>query len=255
MQKSGCHNQNKYSTIAAIVLLFTLVIGSSGVYAQMFSVKSLPSRYTPPLASVYLSVVPTNFHYKPSGGGVNSQAGVFNFNDPLYRFGLDLSGLELMGTAGWNLGAQNSLNYFAFDIGFNSRYPVFHSRPFTLSLPLALKIEYTRVDDKRTGNVTNDFTQNIGTVGSGLHAGFVLPHRVRISLEGTASYGFSTRSLGQSSGSAWVIENRDRIYFDRVMGQIGIVAGFDYRFTRFNSDGIQFDYGENNAAFILGITF
>jgi len=255
MYKSRYNNQNKFSTIAVVVLLFILFGGASGAYAQMFSVKSLPSKYSPPLATIYLGVVPTDFHYKPSESGIDPQAGVFNFNDPVYRLGIDLAGLELAGTAGWNLGAQNNLNYFAFGIGFNSKYPVFRSQPFTLSLPLALKLEYTRVDDKKSGNITNDFRQNIGTIGSGLNGGFMLPHHIRISLEGTASYGFSTRSLGQSSGSAWIIENRDRIYFDRVMGQIGIVAGFDYRFTRFNSSGIQFDYGENNTAFILGITF
>lgn len=254
MHQSGYEKRNRFRAIT--VLLFLFLFGSvSGVYAQMFSVKSLPHRDTPPMVSAYLSFIPTNFHYKPSGSGQNPQPNAFNFNDPLYRLGIDLAGLEVMGTAGWNLGPQNNLNYFGLDVAFNSKYPVLRTRPFVLSVPLAIKIGYTRVNDKRSNNITNDFRQNNATVGSGLDADFSLPHQIRISLEGTANYGFSTRSLGQSSGSAWIIESRDRIYFDHVLGQIGFVAGIDYRFTRFNSSGVEFDYGERNTGFILGITF
>ncbi len=254
MRKSGYRNYNKWKAIpAAFLILF--IGGFTSVKAQMFSVKSLPQQYGPPMTSAYISVIPTNFQYKPRGSGSNTQTNAFDFNDPLYRLGLDLSGLEINATAGWSLGPLNNLNYFGLEIGFNSKYPVLRTHPFVLSLPLAIKIGYTRVNDKRSSNISNDFRQNNATIGSGLHADFMLPHRIRISLEGTVNYGFSTRSLGQSSGSAWIIDSRNRIYFDRVLGQIGFVAGLDYRYTRFNGSGIEFDYGEKNIGFILGITF
>ena len=254
MRKSGYRNSTTWKAIPVAFLI--LLIGSfTSVKAQMFSVKSLPQRYGPPMASAFVSVVPTNFQYRPSGSGSNPQPNAFDFNDPLYRLGLDLSGLEINATGGWGLGPQNNLNYFGLEIGFNSKYPLLRTHPFVLSLPLTIKIGYTRVNDTRSSNISNDFRQNNATIGSGLHADFTLPHRIRISLEGTANYGFSTRSLGQSSGSAWILESRNRVYFDRVFGQIGFVAGLDYRYTRFNGSGIEFDYIQKTLAFILGITF
>lgn len=254
MRKSGYKNQNKLKTIAALFII-VLFAGVDGVYAQMFSVKSLPPKYSHPLASAYISLIPTNFKYYPQGTGTSAQANEFNFNNPLYRLGVDLSGLDINVTGGWNLGPANNLNYFGLEIGFNSKYPVVRTRPFVLSIPLAIKIGYTRVNNKLSSNISNDFRQNNATVGTGLNANFNLAHRIRISLEGTANYGFSSRSLGLSSGSAWILENRDLIYFDRALGQIGFVAGLDYRYTRFNGSGTEFDYEEKKIGFILGITF
>jgi len=255
MHQHGYRFIKNMRLLTAGLLLTITLCWAPKASAQMFSVKSVSRRYTPPTASAYFSIIPTDFHYKPSGNGTNPKPGEFNFNNPLYRLGIDFSGLELMGTAGWNLGPQNNLNYFGLEVGFNSRYPVFRSKPIMISLPLDIRINYTKVNNKHSADITNDFRQNTGTIGSGWRLDFMFPHHIRLNLEGTANYGFSTRSLGQSSGSAWVFENRDRLYFDRLFGQIGIVTGFDYRFTHFNGDGLQFDYGQQNVGFIVGITF
>ncbi len=246
-------NLKNISIIIVLGWLICLFAGPGAAFAQMFSVKSLPHRETPPSTVAYFALVPSRFHYKPSGAGTNTAPGILNFNAPLYRLGIGFSGLEVTGTAGWNLGEDNSLNYYDLDFAFDMPYPVLRTRSFTLSLPLAFGIELTRVENTRSD--INNFRENTLEAGTGLQAAFRFPRQIRLMLEGTAHYGFSTRAFGQSSGSAWIIENKNRLYFDHVFGQVGIVLGFDYRFTRFNGSGVQFDYGLRNLAFVIGADF
>jgi hypothetical protein len=245
----------KSNVILLLVLggLLSLLSPRAG-RAQMFSVRSLPQQYTVPSSNIFFGVLPTRFHFKPSNTNAVTDPGEFNFTDPVYQLGLDLAGLELSGKAGWNLGAARNLNFYELGMAFKARYPVLQSKPLLLSLPLVFHVRWTRVENKNAPSNT-DFRQNTGTIGSGLNMEVRLPDQVRLLLEGTLHYGFSVRALGQSSGSAWSGEVRSRLFFDRLIEQLGLSLGVDYRYTRFNNGETRYDYGMKNLSFLVGVTF
>ncbi len=219
----------------------------------MFSVRSSNSVKPLPSIGVYLGYQPANFYYKPNGSGTGPVTR-FDFNDPIYRLQLELSGIDIYLAMAGISDQIKHLNYFNIGAHIQGYLRALRTPHFTLQFPVRLQTDYIQVQSKRAVNSSN-MQESSGTIGTGPMISLRLGNMVRFTSNALLNYGFSVRTMGTSSGTIYELANVNRFYFDNVFNNIGLSLGFDYNFKRYNMSGISNDYAFRGYSILLGLTF
>lgn len=247
---------SKLVKFAGLLFFFLIIMGGlNTLRAQMFSVRSPEHRYTPPGVNLYVYFQPTNFRYKPSGVGL-APTSPYNFNNPIYGLEYESGFLNFHLGVGWNLGPGKYLNYFSLGGKLHTELPLVSTRLIDFAIPIVVRINNLRVQNKQQTTETNTFNQNSATIGSGLAFGVVdEKHGLRFKTDFVAGYGFSSRAFGVNSGTLFDFESNTKLYFDRLIGRVGFSIGYSYQYDRFNLPGVTFDYAMSGSRLLLGVTF
>lgn len=217
----------------------------------MFSIQSeqAVSRNIPE-NNVLLGFEPVTFSFQG-----NQTPGDLSFSDPVYRLRAELGGFQGYLGVGYNLGDDNSLNFFNAGAKIDGEIRFAGGRNYFAGIPLILSTDYLQVGFQDTADGTGDFRQSSAMVGLGLSLGVRIAERFRIETQAVPFYGFSVTSFGATGGSRSSLTSQNRIYMDRVFDRIGLTAGFDYRTARYNLDDERFNYDLTSSSFVIGVTF
>lgn len=240
----------KKITLLTAVALFLF---SAQSFAQMFSVQTQPQRITTPTSGISAGVSFMDFGYR-GPGVVQGSSSDFSFNAPLFHGRLDLGSFSVYGIYGRGLGDQDNI-YSELGASLNSGFILLPGAQFNLIIPLALSTEYVLARNRRILNNSDEFRQNNLGIRSGIQMNARLSQRTRFTAQGLAGYAFSITGYGLSSGTANDLQLTNRIYFDRLFGDLGIFAGFDIISRRYRLDDSQFNYHAVYQNLILGVSF
>lgn len=239
--------------LSLLLLLTTGII--SVLKAQMFSIRSAEPQYSPPGINLYAYIQPTHFYYKPAGSGVTPNIR-YDFNNPVYGIAFESGYFTLHLGAGWNLGSGGYINYLAFGGTIHTVLPLVFRRNVNFGIPVALGVENTRIQNKQLATENTTFSQNSGTIGTGLSLGLLdIDKKIRFKTNFIANYGFSARAFGANSGTLFSLTSDTRIYFDHAFGKVGFDIGYSYRYDRYNLPGVTYDYVMNGNRLLLGVSF
>lgn len=238
------------SVVASGLLL--MIFASNG-YAQMFSVQSERERITTPRSAASFGVSFVDFQYRGPAESAGTAAD-YSFSAPLAHLRLDLQGLTLYGIYGRNLGEQSNV-YSEFGAEISGGVVLVPGDAFNVVFPIALATDYVLARNQRIQSTAEEFRQNNLGIKGGLQINARLSPQARFTAEAMTGYSFSITGYGLSSGNAvdWQLNNR--IYFDRLFNQFGIVAGFDLKSRRYNLEENDFNYRTIYQNLVIGITF
>lgn len=235
------------------LLLVTGLLLPLQASAQMFSVQSQPDRITIPESGVSAGISFVDFRYRGPDGLLAANED-YSFSAPLAHVRLDLAAFSVYGIYGRGIGPRDNV-FSELGASINSGFVVLPGTSLNLIIPLSLSTEYVLVRNQRIINNTDEFRQNNFGLKSGLQMNAQLSQRSRFMVEGTGSYAFSITGYGLSSGSATGLELTNRLYFDRIFGQVGILLGFDIETRRYRLEEDRFNYRSVYQNVVLGITF
>ncbi|MCC5925710.1 MAG: hypothetical protein JJU41_04035 [Bacteroidetes bacterium] len=237
----------------SLLLVAYLFVLSSVAEAQMFSVQAQPQRITTPTSGISAGVSFVDFSYRGPAENIGT-SNDFTFSAPLFHGRLDLGGFSVYGIYGRGLGEQDNI-YSELGAALNSGFILVPGSHFNVIIPLALSTEYVLARNRRILNNSDEFRQNNLGIRSGLQINARLSQRTRFTAQGLAGYAFSITGYGLSSGSSTDIQLSNRLYADRLFGQIGLFAGFDIVSRRYRLDDSQFNYRAVHQNLILGVSF
>ncbi len=244
------------------ILLFVFMFVSVPVekaQAQMFSVEKddpVTNRSMIPNNGVYIGLEPAEFIYKGSmDNNTFNNAGAYEFDGSLIRVRFETIGFEAFLGVGGQLTGIDDVGYF--DVGAKAvrGIRIVREKGFGLLLPLQLKTSMNSVTSSQALSGSQQFRQGTFEFGGGMQVRVRLGDKFRFSAEAIPNYGFSFASGGIFGGQIYDLETKSRFYIDRVFGDIGITAGWDYNFKRFDVEENEFDYNLRAFSFLLGITF
>lgn len=240
---------------AFLTLLFALLLLSTKVQAQMFSVGSAPGRVDIPQTAIWLGVEPIDFDY--TGGGLQTpiNEGRFAFSGSVLRLQARFQGLEAFLASGGSLTGIDDISYFDAGIKAGFGLPLVRSRELTIRIPLQIISSITSVSSDRGVVNATQFKQGALVIGAGGFIGVRPSSRVRIEGGFVPHYGFSFATGGTFGGSLGKLEGTFRLFFDRLFGNTGLSLGYNYRFDRFDIDEDEFDYDLKAHTILVGITF
>ena len=247
-------------TLLITFFSFTLfvIVPAYTAQAQMFSVEEenqITERAPIPTNVAYIGLEPAEFTYHgPTDGSVNNP-GVYNFDGPLLRLRYETAGMSLyIGVAGQLTGIDD-IGYF--DVGGKiwQPFPILRSEHFGIRLPVQIKASMNSASNNQAPSSTPQFRQATLEFGGGAEMRVRLGKKFRFRASAVPNYGFSFASGSVFGGDIFDIETQTRFYLDRIFGDIGLTAGWDYNFKRFDIEEDQFDYKFRSFSFLVGITF
>lgn len=234
----------------------TLLLISSPVYGQMFSVQSVQQNNLPqiPVNLVSFGLQYTDFSY--FGLGFNQAPEViYDFNEPVYRFSYENPLLNIFFSYGRNLGPENNVSFTRAGIGIAGSYTLSRVEKVRVFVPLSLNTDYTLVNVNETRNTIEEFAQNAGYIGLGLGLQFNPFKGSRFELKGIPHIGYNSGSFGSTGGVSWKMDGFTRFYIDNIVSRFGLSFGYDFQFIRFNNTQESLNYDLLSNAFSIGITF
>ena len=240
-----------------ILTIFPLLLAVQPLSAQMFSVdESKESRRRPASSAFYVGLEPATFSLDTDAlQNLTPNTTRFDFEDPIFRVRYETPFLQLSLGLGNRVTGLDSVSFFNLALQVQRPLNVFLNNRFFLRIPIQLQTDLTSagVQDATVG--TDQFQQTLVGIGTGLALGYRFGSRFRVVADAIPGYGISF-SLGNTFvGSVADLETGARLYFDRLFGDIGLSAGYDYYWRRYNVDGSRFDYTYAANRVIIGITF
>lgn len=245
--------QINYLFLSGLSVFLFLFFGEAR--AQMFSVQEEgPQRSLMiPTTNAYLGLEPVQFEYKGPQGVVNG--GIFEFEGPLVRAKFETIGFEAFVGVGGRLTGLDDEAYFDAGVRAGRGWPIIRKRRFILQIPLQLKSSLTTVTSDQFLGAGTQFQQGTLTFGGGGEFEIRFSDRIRFSAAAIPNYGFSFATGGVFGGQIFELETKSRFYADRLFGDVGLSAGWDYGFKRFDVEENEFDYNLRAHSFLIGITF
>jgi len=238
----------------ALLVLLMVIYPHLGM-AQMFSVGEEGPRFNTPSSAVYIGIEPITVSYQgPSSGEI--AAGQFAFDGPVVRLQYNTRTLDLTMGAGGKVTGINPSSYF--DIGgvLNTGFGIYHSQKISIRVPIRIASRYVNMANNRVSSPQfNWFRFGSLTVGGGANILFRPKENVRVELGGVPSYGFSFATGGSYGGSLTSVIAHGRLYFDQFFGDLGLTAGYEYDFRKYNVDENVYDYRMRGHVIEIGITF
>lgn len=237
------------------LFIFTIMLASTA-RAQMFSVEeeeTVQRSPRSPTTAVYVGWEPAEFTFEGNAES-GMLAGVYAFDGPLLRFRLETLGVEAYMGVGGELTGIDDIGYFDAGIKAGQGLPLFRSPGFLIMVPLQIKSSINTVSNNQAGTDTQ-FRQGTLEFGGGAHFSARFGKGIRFAVEAIPNYGFSFASGGIFGGQIFEMEGKSRFYVDRLFGDIGLTAGVDYSFKRFDIDDNEFDYNFESFSIVLGINF
>ena len=251
---------------ALFVLLLGLSLGPA--QAQMFSYGADGEGPAQSLSFGYRMV---DFTF--DGGAYPGIA--FDFSEP--AFGAVYASSNILASVAW--GSQSAgptpapfaegLDFF--DVTFST----FGGIPFpglkpesriAVLIPIVLHGNFRRAELKqdREGVPSDEFGFTSLGLGTGLAMMAELSPTSRFEARMTPIIGYATRSLGDTSGRAFVVEGDARLHLGRLAGRAGITVGYTFQLRDWNVGGSTifegvnrelFDYRTVDHLFSIGVNF
>jgi len=225
----------------------------------MFSVQ--PDRqvtnYTPGIA-ITVGYSAMSFDYRgpnyisvaPGQGQVGT---TFQFKDPLFQIGVEMMGFSAYGLFGSNLGEFNNA-YSQIGASIGNQVPLIRSSAFRLGIPIRLATDYIVIKNN-TLLTSQEFKQNTFGIHGGVDLDVRLANAVRFEAIGLAGYSYSVSGFGNSGGTAVDLVLKNRLYFDNLVRQYGIVLGFDLNSRKYNLDDNRYNHLALQQMVTIGVTF
>lgn len=245
------------NSIRYFVLSLSIIylLNPVSVDAQMFSVQ--PERqqtiYVPDL-SINFGFSYIDFQYRgPFMVDAFTPAGSFEFSEPVFHIGVDMPGFSAYGLFGRSLGtANNSYSQIGASVGNN--FFIIPGRTFNLSVPVRLATDYVVVKNNQLLN-TQEFKQNTFGIHSGLEMRTRLSNKSRFEVLGSAGYSYSVSGFGNSGGTATDLSLKNRLYFDGIIRQYGLMIGFELSSRKYDLENEIYRYLAVQQQVVFGITF
>lgn len=235
-----------------------LLIGvANPASAQMFSVGDSGPRYNQPMSEIFVGVELIDMIYKGAPESeVGPEAGAFEFNGPILRFGYNTPGMDLfLGTGGEITGLDDAA-YFDVGADIDFGLNLYRSEKLTLQIPFRIASRYTNItNSQRVISTVNRF--QFGSLGAGAGAKILARPKKNIRIEAGAvpSYGFAFATGGFFGGSIGTVNIGSKLYFDRLIGDRGLSLGYNYDYRSYDIDEDVYDYAIAGHTIELGITF
>ena len=223
--------------------------------AQMFSVGEEGPRFNTPRSAVYVGIEPMNVLYQGSAvSGI--VAGQFAFDGPVIRFKYNTGTVDLTLGAGGEVTGINPASYFDVGGAINTGFGIYNSQKISISVPIRIASRYVNMANSETFQPRfNRFRFGNLTVGGGANIVLRPKEDIRIEVGGVPSYGFAFATCGSYGGSLTSVIAHGRLYFDRLFGNVGLTAGYEYDFRKYNIDESVYDYRMKGHVIEIGITF
>ncbi|MFH5886347.1 hypothetical protein ACG2F4_18720 [Halalkalibaculum sp. DA3122] len=254
--KYNFRENRKYSVLLLFISLLMPLSITEEARAQMFSVEEnepVRERSLIPPNAVYLGLEPVEFTYR--GDVSNANSGAYAFDGPLLRMRFETYGFEAYIGVGGRLTGIDDIGYFDAGAKAVRGLRLVRQPGFQFQIPLQIKSSINTVTNNQGVAGDAQFRQGTLEFGAGAQVNARLGQQVRISAAAIPNYGFSFATGGIFGGQIYELETKSRLYVDRVFGDVGITAGWDYGFKRFDVEENEFDYNLRSYSFIIGITF
>ncbi len=239
--------------LALFVMLLITIRPHAGV-AQMFSVGEEGPRFNTPQSAVYAAVEPMTVSY--FGSSARASAGQFAFEGPVVRLRYNTRTLDITLGAGGEVTGISPASYFDVGGALNTGFGIYRSQKISIYVPIRIASRYVNMANSDTFQPTfNRFRFGSLTVGGGANILFRPKDDIRIELGGVPSYGFSFATGGSYGGSLTSVIAHGRFYFDRLFGDLGLTAGYEYDFRKYNVEEGVYDYRMKGHSIEIGITF
>lgn len=240
------------------LLIVIICLQPYSAVAQMFSVgEGNDSNRNIPQTALYLGAEPVSFDYQGGMEGVTNP-GSYEFDGTVVRLSFETPFINLSIGSGGRLTGIDDVSYF--DAGLQARQRLRIARApeqaVRVFIPLQLKSTVTSVvNDEELFQSQSQFQQGTLTFGGGISIEAQLSERSRFAVAAIPNYGFSFATGGTFGGSIFDMDTEARFYLDRLFGDIGISAGYNYIYKNYDIDRDRFDYTLSGHRFQIGITF
>ncbi|MDZ7692086.1 MAG: hypothetical protein U5K69_13310 [Balneolaceae bacterium] len=208
-----------------------------------------------PNTAVYIGWEPAEFLYKGEAPRMQGGPGSYEFDGPLLRMKFETIGFEAHLGVGGKMTGIDEIGYFDAGVKAIRGISLVRSQTFQLQVPLQLRSSINTVSNNEQISGDAQFRQATMEFGGGGKVGVRLGQGIRFTASAIPSYGFSFATGGIFGGQIYELETQTRFYVDRLFGQVGLSAGWDYGFKRFDVDDDEFDYNFRSHSFLIGLTF
>ncbi len=243
-------------SICSTVIVALLLIPSIS-YSQMFSVEEPERRARPATNALLFGLDFIDISFRPDSDEFSV---VYDVSAPIYRFRLDLPGIEAYAGFRTNLGDNgadaDTLNYLNLGANISGAMPVTGSSRMGIVLPIWLTTDFTQVRSTDSDQPeAEQFRQSSASVGIGAGGYIMISNRIRIRAEMVPQIGFTVSALGSDSGQLGSLKGRLRIHMDQIVGRFGLVAGYNYSWHRYTGgeERLRYDISSHNVT--VGVSF
>lgn len=249
------------STITSCLFITMLVLLAGNItsaQAQMFSVQENDTEQrlrNIPTTGIYIGWEPADFRYTGDAPRTQGGPGSYEFDGPLLRLKFETIGFQAHLGVGGSMTGIDDIGYFDAGVKAIRGIRLVGTRNFQLQLPLQLRSTINTVSNNARVSGDAQFRQATLEFGGGVKFGVRLGKGIRLTGAAIPSYGFSFATGGIFGGQIYELETQTRLYIDRLFGDIGLTAGWDYGFKRFDIDQNEFDYNFRSHSILIGITF
>lgn len=246
---------NKAYIFTLFLLAFVYALPNQS-RAQMFSVEEdepAQNRSLMPSTGVYIGLEPVEFTYQGDETGPGD--GIYEFNGPLLRMRFETFGFEAYIGVGGRLTGIDDVGYFDAGAKAVRGIRLVRQPGFQFQIPLQIKSSINTASNNESLAGDTQFRQGTLEFGGGAQLRVRLSDKIHFTAGAIPNYGFSFATGGIFGGQIYELETKSRFYFDRVFGDVGISAGWDYGFKRFDVEENEFDYNFRSYSFLVGITF
>lgn len=233
------------------IALFTLLIFSTSLNAQMFSVGG-SSETQARASSNYLRVGygPVDFSYSDESGSVLPENRL-DFNSPAFTLSFESPAVSASMSFVNKLTGADDERYLNLSLNYINRFAFIRTKNFQLGVPLGLQ---TSLVSAQKEELNNDFGQTVLGLGLGAFTSFSIPDKITFSVEGIPSYGFSNSNGGLFGGSNKGLTAKARLNFLNLFFGRSLSIGYDYKYSAYNLDGDEFDYDLNHHLITIGLS-
>ncbi len=229
-----------------------MVLVASNLHAQMFSVTPDRNVITRPGFVLSAGYEPTNVTYTGPASVLPFED--FSFNGNLLKFNVEAGGLVFTMSTGRNLGETN-IRYSTFGAILGSEI-VFVRRPkLEIGIPLQITSLYTTMTNTAAQSRSRDFIQNALGIAAGLEAQVKLSPRLRLVVEGTGGYAFSSSAINSNGGGMSQVHASALLYGDALVRRFGLVTGVQAHSRSYRLEESQFNYNVASVSYMVGVTF
>lgn len=156
-----------------------------------------------------------------------------------------------MGVAG-KLTGMDDHSYLNIGANLFNDFVITGTERFWLMLPLQIRTSILR---SQPSGAETRFQMSSFQGGAGLGVRAKLSDHINFSTQVIPSYGFSFSQGQFFGGRQFTLEGSVRLYIDNLIGERGLVFGYDYEKRSYDIDADLYDYDFSSHSITLGITF
>ncbi|MEP1307092.1 MAG: DUF3996 domain-containing protein [Balneola sp.] len=232
-------------------ILFLFIILSGGLQAQMFSVGGDTGPQARASDSYFrIGYSPIDFSYEGKSTAVGPEDRL-DFSSPAVSFGIETQGLNASLSFVNKLTGAEDERYLNLSLDYINRFMLLKSRAFQVGIPLGLNTSLVSVQNEQ---ISDNFSQTVFGFGLGLFTSIQIPEKISVSFEGVPSYGVSNSSGGLFGGSNKSILAKGRLNFLNIFPGRSLSLGYDFKYSSYDLDDDEFDYGLTYHLITLGIS-